>query len=89
MKPSTAVILVSVAMTGLWAQAYPGADPRRATAEERAAARAKAQASRTQWQALSTDEKSANKVEHRKAAATKVEAARGRAQSRPFGTPTR
>lgn len=80
----TSLFLALLALPALHAQAA------RHTPEERQAqretARGKAQENRSQWQALSPEEKAARKKEARQKAQAGAEAARSKAQSRPYGS---
>lgn len=80
----TSLFLALLALPALHAQAA------RHTPEERQARRetahAKAQGKRSQWQALSPEEKAARKAEACQRAQAGAEAARSRVQSRPYGS---
>lgn len=80
----TSLLLALLALPVLQAQAA------RHTPEERQArretARAKTKEKRSQWQALSPEEKTARKAEAHQKAPAGAEAARSRAQSRPYGS---
>lgn len=78
------LFLALLALPALHAQAA------RHTPDERQArretARAKAQEKKSQWQALSPEEKAARTAEAHQKAQAGAEAARSRVQSRPYGS---